>query len=177
MIARVEESERVAERESGIQSERRKLRPLVYFYFCYFLGARGRVTIGLLDYMEGHGMDGFERISLYDIEALGIDYVGSSTMFGKPSKSDENKKYGVFIIARDESLFLVTRCTDLVTALDETHDLMNKFKDSGFDCEVYLSDGCKAILQCMFLAGQEWSERWMGDNISAEYEDDYDDEE
>lgn len=150
---------------------------LVCIFILLFLAGRGRVTIGLVEYKEGHGMDGFERISLHDIEALGIDYVGSSTMFGKPSPSTRDKKYGVFIITHDDSLFLVTRCTDIVTALDETHSLMDKFRKSGFDCEVYLSDGCKAIIQCMFLAGQEWSDHWMGDNISAEYEDDYDDEE
>jgi hypothetical protein len=117
-----------------------------------------------------------ERVNLGDIEALGIDYLGDSHGYGTSATKKLSRKYGVFLITIDEELFLVSRCSDLITALDETHTLLNKFKESGFDCDVYLSDGCKAILQCTFLAGQEWSEEWMGDSIRSEYDDDYDEE-
>ena len=113
----------------------------------------------------------FERIPLEEIEALGSDYLGKSQMFGKPLPHLVEYQYGVFLITIEEELFLVSRCSDLITALDETHKLMTKFRKGGHDCNVYLSDGCKAILQCTFLAGQEWSDKWMGDSIGAEYED------
>ena len=118
-------------------------------------------------------MDGFDRISLDEIEALGIDYLGKSQIFGNPLPSHTSYKYGVFLITIEEDLYLVSRCSDLITALDETHKLMTKFRRNGLDCDVYLSDGCKAILQCTFLAGQEWSDQWMGGSIGAErYDED-----
>ena len=114
-----------------------------------------------------------ERVDLEDIDSLGIDYLGASVQFGTPLTNKLRRKYGVFLITTDDEIFLVARCSDLITALDETQTLMEKFKSSGLECDVHISDGCKAILQCTFLAGQEWSEQWMGDNIRVEYDDEY----
>lgn len=119
-------------------------------------------------------MDGQDEVGLLEIDALGVDYLGRETFSGEQG-SNRNHPYGVFLLTRDGELYLISRCSDLVTALAECDRLLTKYRKYGCNWNVYLSDGCKTILQCTFMAGRNWSKNWMG--VSLASDEDYDEDE
>jgi hypothetical protein len=121
-------------------------------------------------------MDGQQEVELLEIESLGIDYLGRQLFEGEQG-SNRNHPYGVFLMTREGQLYLISRCVDLVTALAECDRILTKYKKHGCDWNVYLSDGCKIILQCTFMAGRDWSANWMGISLRAADDDEYYDDE
>jgi hypothetical protein len=107
--------------------------------------------------------DGQYEVDASDVVSLGIDYVGYQRFDGEILEG-ASLPYGIFLITYTGELYLLARSLHMVSALEECEKLINEYEKLGFEWNVLLSDGCRIILQCSFMAGKEWSEDWLGNN-------------